>query len=64
MVLYRALDSDDTWQHYAQFVVLLVGVLSSRCWTAMIAVAICLERVKSLCYVLRVRVWLAFFGFG
>lgn len=52
------------WHHYVQFILLLVGVFSSRCWTAALALALCLLHVRSLCFVLRIQVWLFFLGFG
>ncbi|KAL3831565.1 hypothetical protein ACJMK2_023304 [Sinanodonta woodiana] len=64
MIIYNGMDANRTWQHYIQFVVLLTGVFSSRCWTAMISLALYWLNCRSLCFVLRVKFWLFFFAFG
>ncbi|XP_074658846.1 lysosomal cholesterol signaling protein-like [Tubulanus polymorphus] len=64
MILVFAIDSTVMWQHYIQFILFFIGTMSARCWTAMVAMAVCLLRVRSLCCVLRLRVWMMFFGFG
>nr|KAG5690041.1 hypothetical protein BaRGS_009848 [Batillaria attramentaria] len=64
MVAYREKSGPADWRHYAQFVTLLVGVFASRCWTAALALALCLLHVRSLCFVLKSQVWLLFLGFG
>ncbi|XP_043209470.1 integral membrane protein GPR155-like [Amphibalanus amphitrite] len=43
------------WQYYLHFLPLVVGVLSSRVWTALLALALLLLRTRSLCFVLRCR---------
>ena len=52
------------WQHYPIIVMLLIGVFASRCWTAVIAVVMCLLRVRSLCAVLKLQFWFYFAGWG
>ncbi|GFR68715.1 integral membrane protein GPR155, partial [Elysia marginata] len=52
------------WHSYPGMVLLMVGVLSSRFWTANIALVLCALHVRSLCAVLRFQVWLFFIGFG
>lgn len=64
MIIYDGLDTQVVWQHYTQFVILVVGVFSSRCFTAVLSVVLYLLHCRSLCFVLRVKVWLYFFGFG
>lgn len=41
-----------------------VGVWGSRCWTAMVAVGLCLVRCKGEETVKRFRIWVWLFGFG
>ncbi|KAL8621302.1 hypothetical protein ACOMHN_008127 [Nucella lapillus] len=65
MVSYYVVSSSSGgWAHYVQFITLLVGVFSSRCWTAALAIALCLLHTRSLCSVLKAQVWLGFLGFG
>ncbi|KAK6166209.1 hypothetical protein SNE40_022961 [Patella caerulea] len=64
MVIYSKSNSQMLWQNYVQFIVLLFGVFGSRCWTAMIAVALCMLHTRSLCYILKNQVWMFFYGFG
>ncbi|XP_076437617.1 lysosomal cholesterol signaling protein-like isoform X2 [Babylonia areolata] len=64
MVMHRALGEVEGWGYMVQFVVLLLGVFSARCWTAALAVAMCLLHIRGLCWVLKAQVWLALFGFG
>lgn len=52
------------WHHYPIIICLLVGVFSARCWTAAIAIVICLLHTRSLCFILRKQVWFYFVGFG
>ncbi|XP_059142560.1 integral membrane protein GPR155-like isoform X2 [Physella acuta] len=52
------------WHHYPIIILLLVGVFSTRCWTAAIAVALCMLHIRSLCFVLRKQIWFYFLGFG
>ncbi|CAG5127485.1 unnamed protein product, partial [Candidula unifasciata] len=64
MIIFYYHGNTQGWQHYCIVIILLVGVFATRCWTAVIAVALCLLHVRSLCYVLRKSIWLYFFGFG
>ena len=64
MVAFSEEDSHTGWRHYAQFVTLLVGVFASRCWTAALALALCLLHTRSLCFVLKAQIWFCFLGFG
>jgi hypothetical protein len=64
MILFYCFGETKGWQHYVIIICLLVGVFATRCWTAVIAVVLCLLHVRSLCYVLRKRVWFYFLGFG
>ncbi|KAK7110797.1 lysosomal cholesterol signaling protein-like isoform X2 [Littorina saxatilis] len=64
MVSFNEVHTKTDWRHYAQFVTLLVGVFASRCWTAALALSLCLLHVRSLCSVLKAQVWFAFLGFG
>jgi len=64
MIIYDGLDNRVQWQHYLQFVLLLVGVFSTRCLTATLAVVMYLLHCRSLCFVLRIKVWGYFFGIG
>ena len=43
------------WRYYLHFLPLVVGVFSSRVWTALLAAAMLLLRTRSLCFVLRCR---------
>ncbi|XP_071966207.1 lysosomal cholesterol signaling protein-like [Antedon mediterranea] len=52
------------WQHLIQHTVFLVGVFSSRCWTAMVAVSLCMLRCRSTCFVLQNKFWIYFYGWG
>ncbi|XP_013387380.1 integral membrane protein GPR155 isoform X4 [Lingula anatina] len=64
MIIWHLIPSNLGWAHYIQFVILLVGVFSSRCMTAMVALALCFLKVRSICFVLRNRICLLFGGFG
>lgn len=58
MVLWRCLDQTILWQHCVHFVIFFIGVLGSRLWMAGIAVMLCLLRVRSLCFILRIHGWI------
>ncbi|XP_071102549.1 lysosomal cholesterol signaling protein-like isoform X1 [Haliotis cracherodii] len=64
MLMYTDSDKVAMWKDYLQITLLLLGVFSTRTWTAMVSVALCLLHVRGLCFLLRVQVWLIFFGFG
>ncbi|XP_067650472.1 lysosomal cholesterol signaling protein-like isoform X2 [Haliotis asinina] len=64
MLMYTSATTIHTWQEYLQITLLLVGVFSTRTWTAMVSVALCLLHVRGLCFLLRVQVWIILFGFG
>ncbi|XP_053373274.1 integral membrane protein GPR155-like isoform X2 [Mercenaria mercenaria] len=64
MIIYDGLDTKIAWQHYTQFVILIVGVFSSRCFAAVLSVVVYLLHYRSLCFVLRVKVWFYLFGLG
>jgi hypothetical protein len=65
MILYEGQHSKtQTWLHYLQFTFILVGVLSARCWTAVISLVLYFLHCKSLCFVLRIKWWLCLFAFG
>ncbi|BFY97764.1 hypothetical protein BsWGS_00803 [Bradybaena similaris] len=64
MIVFYYLGDTKGWQHFCIVIILLIGVFATRCWTAAIAVALCLLHVRSLCYVLRKKIWFYFFGFG
>ncbi|XP_038044768.1 integral membrane protein GPR155-like isoform X2 [Patiria miniata] len=53
---------DTSWVMILKSVVLLIGVFSTRCWAALLAIALCIMRCRSLCAVLRLR--LAFYIYG
>lgn len=64
MILYEGSHSNTkTWLHYIQFTFILVGVLSARCWTAVISLVLYFLHCRSLCFVLRIRWWLFLFAF-
>ncbi|XP_048753740.2 integral membrane protein GPR155-like isoform X3 [Ostrea edulis] len=67
MVIYSYKDCSkemQSWKHYIEFTMILVGTLASRCWTMVIAITLYLIHCRSLCFVLRIRFWLFFIGFG
>ncbi|XP_060589800.1 lysosomal cholesterol signaling protein-like isoform X2 [Ruditapes philippinarum] len=64
MIIYDGLDTKIAWEHYTQFIILIVGVLSSRCFTAVLSVVLYLLHCRSLCFVLRFKIWFYLFGFG
>ncbi|ESO88023.1 hypothetical protein LOTGIDRAFT_126759 [Lottia gigantea] len=64
MVVYSKNHTSLEWQNYVQFILLLLGVFGVRCFTGVIAVVLCLLHIRSLCYVLRVQIWLFIYGFG
>ncbi|XP_064647702.1 lysosomal cholesterol signaling protein-like isoform X2 [Lineus longissimus] len=65
LLYYFVNDIDSVnWQHYMRFIMFLISVLSTRCWTAAIALALCFVRVRSFCFLLRMRVWLFIFALG
>ncbi|KAK3780258.1 hypothetical protein RRG08_047247 [Elysia crispata] len=63
-IIFHEHGSSEGWHSYPGMVLLMVGVLSSRFWTANIALVLCALHVRSLCAVLRFQVWLFFIGFG
>ncbi|XP_022103953.1 integral membrane protein GPR155-like [Acanthaster planci] len=54
--------AEHSWVMILKSVVLLFGVFSTRCWAALLAMALCMLRCRSLCSVLRLR--LAFYIYG
>nr|CAH8867488.1 unnamed protein product [Trichobilharzia regenti] len=46
------------WSNYIQFVILYYGCTGTRCWTTLIAVVLLMERVRSLCFVLRHQMYI------
>lgn len=56
--------AQEGWHSYPGMVLLMVGVLSSRFWTANLALVLCILHVKSLPVVLRFQSWLFLCGFG
>ncbi|XP_005107005.1 integral membrane protein GPR155 isoform X2 [Aplysia californica] len=64
MIAFYANTNSESWHHYPITVTLLVGVFASRCWTAVIALVMCLLHVRSLCFVLKMQIWFYFAGFG
>jgi hypothetical protein len=67
MVIYSYKDCSkemQSWKHYIEFTMILAGTLASRCWTMVIAITLYLIHCRSLCFVLRIRFWLLFIGFG
>ncbi|KAK0053996.1 integral membrane protein GPR155-like isoform X2 [Biomphalaria pfeifferi] len=64
MITFYCNGETANWFHYPIIICLLVGVFSTRCWTAAMAIALCLLHVRSLCYVLRKQIWFYFIGFG
>ncbi|XP_053656255.1 lysosomal cholesterol signaling protein isoform X2 [Cherax quadricarinatus] len=63
-LLWSVLDCTHTWKLYLQFVLFSWGVFSSRLWTAILAITLFLLRWRSLCFVLRIRPFLAIVGWG
>ncbi|ROT70279.1 Integral membrane protein [Penaeus vannamei] len=63
-LLWSLLDCNHTWKLYLQFVLFSWGVFSSRLWTAILAITLFLLRWRSLCFVLRLRPFLAIIGWG
>ncbi|GFR68725.1 integral membrane protein GPR155 [Elysia marginata] len=56
--------ASDGWHSYPGMVLLMVGVLSSRFWIAILTLVLCILHVRSLSTVLRFQTWLFFAGFG
>ncbi|XP_050702655.1 LOW QUALITY PROTEIN: integral membrane protein GPR155-like [Eriocheir sinensis] len=63
-LLWSVLECSHTWKLYLQFVLFSWGVFASRLWTALLAITLFLLRWKSLCFVLRLRPFLAIVGWG
>ncbi|GFN92004.1 integral membrane protein gpr155 [Plakobranchus ocellatus] len=63
-IVYNFHGEAEGWHSYPGMVLLMVGVLATRFWTAVIAMVLCILHVRSLCAVLRIQVWLYFVGFG
>ncbi|KAK7068809.1 hypothetical protein SK128_020429, partial [Halocaridina rubra] len=63
-LMWSVLDCNHTWKLYLQFVMFSWGVFSSRLWTALLAITLFLLRWRSLCFVLRLRPFLAIVGWG
>ncbi|KAK3853959.1 hypothetical protein Pcinc_018287 [Petrolisthes cinctipes] len=63
-LLWSVVECNHTWKLYLQFVLLSWGVFSSRLWTALLAITLFLLRWRSLCFVLRLRPFLAVIGWG
>ncbi|XP_052247244.1 integral membrane protein GPR155-like isoform X3 [Dreissena polymorpha] len=64
MIVYDGVDSYVEWKHYLQFVILLLGVFSTRCFAAVISMVLYMLHCKSLCFVLIFRIWLFIFAIG
>ncbi|CAH1790297.1 unnamed protein product [Owenia fusiformis] len=64
MILWHFLNLSSSWQHYVQFIIFLIGVLGTRSWMAMLAIALCVLRCRSLCYLFRIKSWLLLIGWG
>lgn len=65
MIIYNGQDCGQlSWKHYLQFALILIGVFSTRCWTAMISLALYMLHCRSLCSVLRFKAWMYLFAFG
>ncbi|XP_052096043.1 integral membrane protein GPR155-like isoform X1 [Mytilus californianus] len=65
LILYEGTHSKTiSWLHLVQFTLILVGVLSTRCWTAVISLCLYFLHCRSLCFLLRIRWWLILAGFG
>lgn len=63
-LLWSVVDCNHTWKLYLQFILFSWGVFSSRLWTAILAITLFLLRWRSLCFVLRLRPYLALIGWG
>ncbi|KAG5440958.1 Integral membrane protein gpr155 [Clonorchis sinensis] len=50
--------------HYLQFSVFFIGCTGARVWTALIALSMFLERLRSTCFVLRIQGWIYLVGFA
>ncbi|TGZ55862.1 hypothetical protein CRM22_010269 [Opisthorchis felineus] len=50
--------------HYLQFSVFFIGCTGARVWTALIALSMFLERLRSTCFVLRKQGWIYLVGFA
>ncbi|KAH9494965.1 hypothetical protein Btru_020700 [Bulinus truncatus] len=64
MITFYRWGETSEWYNYPIIICLLIGVFSTRCWTAAIAIAICMLHVRSLCYILRKQIWFYFIGYG
>ncbi|CAH8625689.1 unnamed protein product [Heterobilharzia americana] len=51
------------WSHYIQFIIFYYGCTGTRCWTALIALILLMERARSLCFVLRHQFYIYATGF-
>ena len=58
------LPSTNSYTLYFQFSVISFGVLSSRIWTGILAANLVFLRCRSLCFVLRLRPFMALIGWG
>ncbi|XP_052804651.1 integral membrane protein GPR155-like [Mya arenaria] len=64
MIIYDGLDTHIVWTHYLQFVMLLIGVFSTRCFAAVLSIVLYLLHCRSLCFVLRNKGWMYIFALG
>ncbi|XP_076059011.1 integral membrane protein GPR155 homolog anchor isoform X2 [Oratosquilla oratoria] len=63
-LLWAVVDCNHSWKLYLQFILFSWGVFASRLWTALLAVTLFMLRWRSLCFVLRLRPFLAVIGWG
>ncbi|XP_066945138.1 lysosomal cholesterol signaling protein isoform X2 [Macrobrachium rosenbergii] len=63
-LMWSVQECNHTWKLYLQFILFSWGVFSSRLWTAILAIVLFLLRWRSLCFVLRLRPFLALIGWG
>ena len=52
------------WMHHLQFCIFVIGVFSSRIWSALLAVTLLLLRRKSVAFILKFRIVLLAIGWG
>ncbi|XP_033639477.1 integral membrane protein GPR155-like isoform X1 [Asterias rubens] len=64
IVLCKVTVNESSWINIPKAIILLVGVFSSRCWAALIAVALCIMRCRGLCVVLRLRPLFYIYGWA
>lgn len=64
VVMWYTVSRDEPWKKHLQFVLFVVGVFSSRIWSALLSLTLLLLRRKSLAFVLNSRPALIFVGWG